>query len=218
MSRTFAASPVPSTIASTSNPMASAILTEPRLNCKINHRQREKRAEELAEWIRENKYIIPVRIPYAGEIVRIQHGGPALRLARSTVEDNVTGDVYQVSPDVIWKTRAKYAELYGSRFFALTISSVGAMFLWPVDCDDQEDAINEKENRWVRVTFNGSSKPCLLDTVQGDFSDPIWPDLEPGEILDMGFHLRVISSLDHPIIKKLHEGFDGLPTPTSTAS
>jgi len=41
---------------------------------------------------------------------------------------------------------------------------------------------------------------------QGSIPEPIWPDLSFGEILRVAFKDRIIRSLDHPVVKRLHGG------------
>jgi hypothetical protein len=174
--------------------------------------------EELTDWIHDHLYKIPVREPLDGEIVHMAHGADSLRHTMPTVLDDATGDVYRVSHDLIYETRAQFVHLYGSMSFALTMSSSGSMFLWPVMSKSLRESLVAKNSLWVRVSSDGASEPRLLDLPQGKFPEPIWPDLNLGEIIDMGFQSRVIESLGHPLIKRLHGNVIVFPGTSGSSS
>jgi hypothetical protein len=200
MSRTF----VPSFVPLFPNHIPSKLMSESKPGRKISGFLGEQIAEELTGWIHDRGYKISVRQPLDGEIVYMAYGADSLRHAMPTVMDDATGDVYRVSHDLIYETRAQFVHLYGSMSFALTMSSSGSMFLWPVMSKSLRESLKEKKCLWVRVSFDGASEPRLSDLPQGKYPEPIWPDLNLGEIIDMGFQSRVIESLHHPLIKRLH--------------
>lgn len=176
-------------------------------NRKLSQRLRGQMSDELTEWINVHKYRIPVREPAEGDVVRTNtDDGQQYRCP--TVTDDVTGEVYRVDHDLIWKTKARFVELYGMRSFTLAISRDGSMFLWPIDSEDLFDAIQATGNRWVEVTLDGGADIRLWDFSQRGLMEPIWPDLLPREIIDMGFQSRVIERLDHPLIQRVHARID----------
>jgi hypothetical protein len=196
----------------------SKLMSGLKPNCKISCFHGDQIVEELTDWIRDHRYVIPVREPLDGETVCTTRASDSLRHTRPTVMDKATGQVYRVSHDLIYETKARFVDLYGSRSFALTMSSSGSMFLWPVMSESLRESIEETKSRWVRVSFIGSSEPRLLDLPQGKFPKPIWPDLDLGDIIDMGFHSRVIESLDHHLIRRLHGNVIAFPSASSASS
>lgn len=65
-----------------------------------------------------------------------------------------------------------------------------------------DTAIEEARSGWVRVIFDQESGRYNVEP-QADHSEPIWPNLEHDDVMDIAFSGREINSLDHPVIKRL---------------
>ena len=55
---------------------------------------------------------------------------------------------------------------------------------------------------WVRVKANMSLGAYEISAA-GEMADPVWPDLSFQELLRIAFRDRMITALDHPVIKRL---------------
>ena len=213
MSKSF----VPSFVPLLPSQIPSKLMSESKPNQKISRFLGDQIVQELTDWISDRRYLIPVREPLEGEFVCTTDASDSLRHTRPTVTDEVTGDVYRVSHELIFETKARFVHLYGSMSFALTISSSGSMFLWPVMSKSLRKAIKKAEGRWVQVSFDKTSEARLLDLPQNNFPEPIWPEVDLGDIIDMGFHSLVIDSQHHPLIHWLHGKVIVFPAVSSTS-
>ena len=204
-----------SCVASTSNPMPSTLASSSKPYGKISARLHDRKLEELTDWIRDEKYMIPVRQPSKGEIVSTDLSSHADCMP--TITDAGSGGTYRVCHDLIWKTESQFVHLYGWTILRLTVSSDGSLFLWPIISSSEDfmsanAAGEESEKGWVRIVSACPSAMKVLPVRQSNYPEPIWPDLNPLEIANMFFRERVIKSLDHPVHKRLLESLDtGLP-------
>ena len=111
-------------------------------------------------------------------------------------------------------------ELGGECFFATLFTATnraGVLFMWPVKIPAADGRISEWNasaawaaehamKSWTRVKSNMSLGAYEIFEAQGSIPEPIWPDLSFGEILRVAFKDRIIRSLDHPVVKRLHGG------------
>ena len=57
--------------------------------------------------------------------------------------------------------------------------------------------------RWVRVTANMSLGAYEITEASATIPDPTWPDLSFKELLRIAFKDRVVTDLNHPLVKRL---------------
>jgi hypothetical protein len=57
--------------------------------------------------------------------------------------------------------------------------------------------------RWVRVTANLSLGAYEVFEATGQLGEQSWPSTPFGELLRIAFRDRFISSLDHPVLRRL---------------
>ena len=88
------------------------------------------------------------------------------------------------------------------------------MFLWPVrlpSADGKEmvwhssarEAAAEAVTNWTRVTANmalGAYEVAIAETIT---TEPQWPDSSFQDLLRIAFKGRLITDLDHPVVKRL---------------
>ena len=57
--------------------------------------------------------------------------------------------------------------------------------------------------RWIRVKANMSLRAYEIFEAESAIPDPVWPDLSFEAIYRIAFKDRLITSPDHPVIKRL---------------
>ena len=57
--------------------------------------------------------------------------------------------------------------------------------------------------RWIRVTANMHLGAYEITEATAKMPDPEWPAYTFHDLLKIGFRDRIISSLDHPVLKRL---------------
>ena len=56
---------------------------------------------------------------------------------------------------------------------------------------------------WVRLTANMSLGAYEIFEAEGKIAEPEWPEYSFLDLLRIGFRDRIISSFDHPVLKRL---------------
>jgi hypothetical protein len=88
------------------------------------------------------------------------------------------------------------------------------VFLWPVKLDQQRTRRNEWNTsalaaaemamtRWVRITSNMSLGAYEVFTAEGARDQPEWPDVPFKELLVIAFKHRLITTMDHEVLRRL---------------
>jgi len=94
------------------------------------------------------------------------------------------------------------------------INKQGVVFLWPVRLPDPEGRQIEWRrsmregaeigmSQWVRVKANMSLGAYEMTVAEGAMTDPVWPDVSFQELIRLAFRDRLITTIDHPVIKRL---------------
>jgi hypothetical protein len=63
--------------------------------------------------------------------------------------------------------------------------------------------VGRAESEWVRLKSDRALGAYLAETATGITEDPEWPDYDFGKLLEIAFRDRLITSLDHPVLKRL---------------
>jgi hypothetical protein len=95
-----------------------------------------------------------------------------------------------------------------------TVNRQGVVFLWPVRLpgpDGRESTWNTSARlaaegaiqSWTRLTANMSLGAYEATIAEAITSEPRWPEVSFQELLKIAFRTRLITSLDHPVIKQL---------------
>lgn len=90
----------------------------------------------------------------------------------------------------------------------------GHVVLWPIRLPDEQGRLDEwnstgfraaelAKTRWVRLMANMGAGTYDVLEARGQFPEPIWPDIKLGKLLELAFKDRVITDLDHPVLKRL---------------
>ncbi len=151
----------------------------------------------------------PVRKPHRQEWVRVrpgeEHRVPVLLL--ESKEDKV---LYLVDP-VLGSELAGETAAYT---LLTTINRQGVLSLWPIRLpkpDGRHDqwslsameAADMATRGWVKVASNMSLGAYEIFRPLGEMSEPVWPDVPFGKLLQIAFRDRLINSMDHPFIRRL---------------
>jgi hypothetical protein len=154
---------------------------------------------------------IPVRKPSKGAFCRA-HLSDAYRIAAAVIDpDDGNREVYLV-PQALQPALATEPTLKPVLLVA-AIDRQGVLFLWPAglpkgerDCDawsSMRKAIDAATRRWVRVTWSDGLRAYEVSYPTADLGEPNWPDLTFSRMLGIAFKDRLITTLDHPILRRL---------------
>jgi hypothetical protein len=154
---------------------------------------------------------VPVRKPDKSWFVRV-HPDEAYRLQTAVIELKEDRETYLVAP-ALWPALAAEST-FSSRALFTAINRQGVLFLWPIRLPGADgkvdewsrtalDAADMAAKRWVRVTANLSLGAYEVFEATGQLGEPSWPSTPFGELLRIAFRDRFISSLDHPVLRRL---------------
>ena len=152
---------------------------------------------------------VPIRKPAAQDFVRV-HSSPQYREVLALLELKEDRETYIVN-------LAAVPELQTECFIATlftTINRAGVLSLWPVRVPATDGRANDWHvsaataaqqamARWIRVKANMSLRAYEIFQAESAIPDPVWPDLSFAEITRIAFKDRLITSPDHPVIKRL---------------
>jgi hypothetical protein len=165
----------------------------------------------VAEGVQKHLTELPVRKPDKSWWVRV-HPDPEYALDTFVIELKEEQETYLVLPP-LWQ------ELHGeSTFIALTlhlaVTRQGKLFLWPVrrPTDPTQEptrwmrptlqAIGHAVNKWTRIEWNLETRQHDVKTCKYT-ADPQWPELPFRDLLKIAFRDYVISTRDHPVLRRL---------------
>jgi hypothetical protein len=94
------------------------------------------------------------------------------------------------------------------------VNRQGVVFLWPVRLPDPEgkqmewwrsmrEAAELAMKQWVRVKANMSLGAYEMFLAESTMSEPEWPNVTFQDLIKLAFRDRLITVLDHPVIKRL---------------
>lgn len=152
---------------------------------------------------------VPVRKPLKQEFIRVN---PAEDMMLPTViyEDTHERETFLVSPDMM----GFLADQLKPAVLVVAVNRQNVTFVWPVKVandnasknDWQETALQGCElakKRWIRLSADMSLGAYRLFEAQGELSEPTWVTKPLNELLEVAFRGKVISSEDHPVVKRL---------------
>src|SRR5262245_46284838 len=152
---------------------------------------------------------VPARRPSPQDFIRV-HPAPEYRENFAMIDLKDDREDYLVRPEVL-------QELAGEVVFKTVFTAVnrqGVVFLWPIRLpapDDRKtewprsarEAAEMAMTRWVRMKANMSLGAYEITVAESVMADPVWPELSFPELVRIGFRGRIITTLDHPVIKRL---------------
>src|SRR5215831_1006835 len=152
---------------------------------------------------------VPVKKPSPQDFVRV-HPAPDFRENFAMIELKDDREEYLVQPAILPELTSEV--VYKTVFTA--VNRQGVVFLWPVRLPAPDDRKTEwprsareaaelAMTRWVRMKANMSLGAYEITEAQSVMADPVWPELSYTELLRIAFRERIITTLDHPVIKRL---------------
>ena len=153
---------------------------------------------------------VPVRKPNRQEFVRV-HPGAEYRVDVAMIELKEEREEYIV------RGRDLIEELRGEIKFKTLFTAInrqGVIFLWPVCLPDplgkqmewhrsMREAAEIAFEQWARVQANMSLGAYEVTVAESAMAEPIWPEVTFQELIKLAFRDRLITTVDHPVIKQL---------------
>jgi hypothetical protein len=152
---------------------------------------------------------IPARRPNAQDFVRV-HPSPDYRADFALIDLKDDREDYLVRPEILPELAGEV--VYKTIFTA--INRQGVVFLWPVRLPAADDRKTEwprsaregaelAMTRWVRLKANMSLGAYEITVAESVMAEPTWPELSYQELVRIAYRDRMITTLDHPVIKRL---------------
>jgi hypothetical protein len=152
---------------------------------------------------------VPVRKPNNQDFVRV-HPAEEYRENFAMIDLKDDREEYLVHPELAQELAGEIA----LKTLYTAINRQGMVFLWPVKLPapdgrrdewarSQREAAELAMKRWVRVKANMSLGAYEITTAESAMADPVWPDLSLRELIRIAFRDRLVTSIDHPVVKRL---------------
>jgi hypothetical protein len=152
---------------------------------------------------------VPVRKPNKQDFVRV-HPDPEFWEPFAVIELREDREHYLITPDIA----AAFPTEFVTAMFYTAINRQRVVFLWPVRLPTSDGRINEWHRsaqeaaeramgHWIRVTANMNLGAYEIMEATAKMPDPEWPEYTFRDLLRIGFRDRIISSHDHPVLKRL---------------
>jgi hypothetical protein len=152
---------------------------------------------------------VPVKRPSPQDFIRV-HPAAEYRENFAMVDLKDDREEYLVHPTIL-------SELTGEVVYKTIFTGVnrqGVVFLWPVRLPAPDDRKTEwprsareaaelAMTQWVRMKANMSLGAYEITVAESVMADPVWPELPFPELVRVAFRERIITTLDHPVIKRL---------------
>jgi hypothetical protein len=152
---------------------------------------------------------VPVRKPGSQEFVRT-YANEKYRGQYALLELKEDRETYLLDPGLCGLVPN---DAFPAMLFT-TINRQSVLTLWPVKLPREDgkvmawhssamQAAEEAMRAWIKVTSNMTLGAYEIYRAAADIPDPEWPNISFEEILNIGFKGHVITSADHPVIRKL---------------
>jgi hypothetical protein len=152
---------------------------------------------------------VPARRPSPQDFVRV-HPAPEYRENFAMIDLKDDREDYLVHPSILPELVSEV--VYKTIFTA--INRQGILFLWPVRLpapDDRQsdwwrtarEAAETAMTCWVRMKANMSLGAYETTIATGTMADPVWPEHSFQELLRIAYRDRMVTTLDHPVVKRL---------------
>jgi hypothetical protein len=159
--------------------------------------------------VKELLTTVPVHKPNPQDFVRV-HPSPDYRMSAPVIELKDDREEYIVAKDLV---RELVGEFVSKTLFT-AINRQGVTFLWPVRLPDPDgkdfewwrsmrEATDLATTQWVRVKANKHLGAYEMFVAESTMSEPVWPGASFQDLVKLAFRDRLITKLDHPVIKRL---------------
>jgi hypothetical protein len=152
---------------------------------------------------------VPVHKPNPQDFVRV-HPSPDYHMDAPMLELKTDREEYIIARPLMPELVGEFA----CKTLFTAINRQRVVFLWPVRLPDPDgrpmewwrsarEAAELAMTQWVRVKANINLGAYEMTAAQSVITEPEWPDVSFQEIIRLAFRDRLITSLDHPVIKRL---------------
>ena len=152
---------------------------------------------------------VPVHKPSAQDFVRA-HPSADYRMNAPVIELRDDREEYIVAKELVPELVGEFV----NKTLFTTINRQGVTFLWPVRLPDPDgkdfewwrsmrEAANLAMTQWVRIKANKHLGAYEMFVAESVMSEPVWPEVSFRELIKLAFRDRLITQLDHPVIKRL---------------
>ncbi|HJZ53633.1 MAG TPA: hypothetical protein VKE74_01665 [Gemmataceae bacterium] len=168
--------------------------------------------DDAALGVRELLVTIPYRKPSKEQFIRV-HPDPAFRCTGGLIElKDDDSESYWVDPS-LWPYLAD-EPTFGRRLVVTAVTRQGAVFLWGLRLPGTDgktpdwvtiplEAAKAAESRWVKLFWDQSQRRHRIKVSEHLADEPQWPTQTFPELLRLAFKDRVITTPDHPVLKRL---------------
>lgn len=161
--------------------------------------------------VRELLVHVPYRKPSPEAFFRV-HPAAEYRCVGGLVELKEDSESYWVDRS-LWPALGE-EPTFGRRQVFLAVTRQGCPFLWGCRLPGPDgkvqswvevplEAARSAEAKWTKLYWDQAQKRHRIKVSEYLTDDPVWPTPTLGELLRLAFKDRVITSLDHPILKRL---------------
>jgi hypothetical protein len=152
---------------------------------------------------------VPARRPGPQEFIRVRPE-PEYRENFAMIDLKEDREDYLVRPEIL----PELAREVICKTIFTAINRQGVVFLWPVRLPPPDDrkstwlqsareAAEMAMGKWLRVRANMSLGAYEIAVASGEMAEPAWPDLSFQELVRIAYRDRMITSFDHPVVKRL---------------
>lgn len=152
---------------------------------------------------------VPVHKPNPQDFVRV-HPNPTYRDNFPVIELKDDREEYVVVAELLPELIGEFV----SKTLFTAVNRQGVIFLWPVRLPDpngkqmewwrsMREAAELAMTQWIRTKSNMSLGAYEMYVAESTMSEPEWPDVTFQDLIRLAFRDRLITTLDHPVIKRL---------------
>ena len=152
---------------------------------------------------------VPARRPSPQDFVRV-HPSPEYRESFAMIDLKDDREDFLVRPELLPELAGEV--VYKTMFTA--INRQGVPFLWPIRLPAPDDRKSDwprsaregaemAMGQWIRLKANMSLGAYEITVAESVMADPVWPELSYQELVRIAYRDRMITTLDHPVVKRL---------------
>jgi hypothetical protein len=152
---------------------------------------------------------VPVHKPNPQDFVRV-HPSPEYRDNFPIIELKEEREEYVVTAQLVPELIGEFV----TKTLFTAINRQGVVFLWPVRLPNSDgrqsewwrsmrEAAELSMQQWLRVKANMSLGAYEMFVAESPMSYPVWPEVTYQDFIRLAFRDRLITSLEHPVIKRL---------------
>jgi len=152
---------------------------------------------------------VPARRPSPQDFVRV-HSSPDYRENFAMIDLKDDREDYLVRREILPDLEGEVV----SKTIFTAINRQGVVFLWPIRLPARDDrksdwprsareAAEKAMDQWLRVKANMSLGAYEITVAEKVMAEPVWPELSYQELLRIAYRDRMITTLDHPVVKRL---------------